>query len=368
MPRRLRCRSVTRGARAHDIAWLLAHDGATTIVTVDPSEAGVPGSGDCDVTTPAVPGWPVSTRSTTNPAVDSCAVAASADAPTTDGTSVGRHLCLRRGCGRRRGRHGGRRGRGRRRREVRRRRAGGGRGHELLPDGRGPGAAVDSDAGGGWRHRSLLVLGEAHPHGGRQRRRVAAEPRVLVVLSGPGLARRGTVELRAGPGATRDHLLEHRRHRVRHVRTHRLVLLVDVLVEHRAVRLRDARDHHRIDVDALVGQRAVHGCHLERLHVVRSEHSRGHRLERGRDAHLLGHVDRVLRTDLQHELREQRVVGVDGALDQVRAAGCALTGVGVVDRPRHVGARYRQADLGWRREHLGQAGCPGSTPLRARSA
>ena len=71
-------------------------------------------------------------------------------------------------------------------------------------------------------HGGGLAVGVSHPHGGRQRRRIADEPGVGVVAGGAGLTGGRTAQLGGGPGAAGDDALQHLGDVVGHVgRQHR---------------------------------------------------------------------------------------------------------------------------------------------------
>ena len=95
--------------------------------------------------------------------------------------------------------------------------------HEVVPDRRGDRSPKTKDT------PSTLVSGSlalrvAHPHAGRELRRVSAEPRVDVVLRGPGLACRRTIgETGRGTRAVEDDVLERVRDQVGVVRVQDLL-------------------------------------------------------------------------------------------------------------------------------------------------
>ena len=96
------------------------------------------------------------------------------------------------------------------------------------------------------RFMIFLFLIVAEPHAGDERRRVADEPRIAVIVGRAGLARGGQLEpfrARAAPGAAIHHVGQHARHQVGGARPHRAMrpALERALPDEIAVAIFDAR-------------------------------------------------------------------------------------------------------------------------------
>ena len=111
------------------------------------------------------------------------------------------------------------------------------------------------------RHLSVRI---AHPDTGDELRRVAAEPRVLVVLRRARLARHRTADRRGGAGAVCHDALERRGDEVGVVGRHDPVAGRKRLAEDLAVRAAHHLERLGRVPDAVRRDRAVRGGHLER--------------------------------------------------------------------------------------------------------
>ena len=236
----------------------------------------------------------------------------------------------------------------------------------LPPDLGREGAAGDGDAVH-VRHRHLAVR-VTDPDGRVQRGRVPDEPGVGMVIGGARLAGDRPAEVRGGPGAVLDVLLEDLRDDVGDAfgddplagglaPARGLVLLVPGQD--------DARDRHRPRVDAARGQGRVRGGHLERRDADRAQADRGDRGERRLDPELVRHRGDVRRADVDGQLRVDGVVGAERRVldrDPARVAvvvgrhvpGLDLRARLVLERRRDVVAvRGVDALRDRRREHEG---------------
>src|SRR3954451_12433084 len=188
--------------------------------------------------------------------------------------------------------------------------------HVLAPELRRDRAARDP----GHRHARLRV---AEPHGGRQVRREADEPRVGEVVGGAGLAGGRAADLRRvrEAGAALDVLLEDLRRLGGDAVGERAVLARLAEVVDVAVGERDLPDRDRAVAPAAGGDRRVGVGHLERGDAARQAAKALGRVgvQAGLDAHVVRGPAHRVGADVGVELGVDRVVGLQGRLDEVDA-------------------------------------------------
>ncbi len=226
--------------------------------------------------------------------------------------------------------------------------------HELSPDRGRERAAGDVDAA--YEHRPQRS-GVADPDGGRQVRRVPAEPGVGVVGRRAGLAGRGTTERGAGAGPSRDHLAQDRGGfagfpALHHPLAHECVADDDV-----ALTIGDPRDgdgaraavvHHRARQPFAAGsERGVGRSHLERRDSLGESPERdgGVRPDAARDAHALRGCRDVVGSHHHRQVGIDGVVGFDGRVGQGDRTGVGVR-VGAHPPGRHVLAQVDDLGLG----------------------
>ena len=182
----------------------------------------------------------------------------------------------------------------------------------------------------------LARIGIARPANRGKLRRVSAEPQVLGLVGGAGLAGHGLVD---GPavadhvgGAAVDDALQNLGGRLSHAGLEHLLGVVLVLVDHVAVAVFDAGDGDRVAVHAAVCQRGVGLAHLDGRHAHRAQGDGEVVGQRLVDAHELTGLDDLLGTDGLCHLRIARVGRHCGCACE-RAGAVVVVGV-VLHQPR----------------------------------
>ena len=184
---------------------------------------------------------------------------------------------------------------------------------------------IGEDAGGrrGGRLGLGVVGAVAQPNGHGVLRGHTAEPAVLLVVSGAGLAA-GLLTVvgtgRLAGAVVDDHFHAVQRRPGHFPGEHALAGGIGVVHDDVAVLVLDGDDALRIVMDAAVGHRGVGVGHLERRDRADAQGKARHRRQIGGDAHGVGHLDHLVDADGKQKANESRVRRhAESALDGARA-------------------------------------------------